>query len=196
MTVTSSIDPIDLFKKWLAEAERSEPVNPEAAALATVSPDGMPSSRMILVKGVDERGFVFYTNLESSKAHDLAANPKASLCFYWKSLKRQVRVEGIVEMVDEAEADAYFASRPRAARIGAWASKQSQSLEGRFELEARVAKYTARFHVGDVPRPDFWSGFRIVPGDIEFWRERSFRLHDRTIYHRQQDGWTMKRLYP
>lgn len=196
MTVTTSEDPISLFKDWLADAERSEPNNPNAMTLATVTPDGAASARMILLKGVDERGFTFYTNLGSRKAEQLSVNPRAALCFYWKSLKRQVHVEGTVERVDDAEADAYFATRPRGAQIGAWASKQSRPMEGRFRLEARVAKYTAKFHVGTVPRPDFWSGFRVVPEHIEFWREQPFRLHDRVVYHRDGGGWRKERLYP
>ncbi len=196
MTVTTSENPISLFKDWLADAERSEPNDPNAMTLATVTPDGAASARMVLLKGVDERGFTFYTNLGSRKAEQLSANPGAALCFYWKSLKRQVQVEGTVERVDDAEADAYFATRPRGAQIGAWASKQSHPMEGRFRLEARVAKYTAKFHVGTVPRPDFWSGFRVVPERIEFWREQPFRLHDRVVYHRDGGGWTRQRLYP
>ena len=196
MTVTTSEDPISLFKDWLADAERSEPNDPNAMTLATVTPDGEASARMVLLKGVDERGFTFFSNLESRKAEQLSANPGAALCFYWKSLKRQVRVEGTVERVDDAEADAYFATRPRGAQIGAWASRQSRPMEGRFRLEARVAKYTAKFHVGTVPRPDFWSGFRVIPQQIEFWREQPFRLHDRVVYHRDGAGWTRQRLYP
>ena len=196
MAVATSEDPISLFKDWLADAERSEPNDPNAMTLATVTPDGAASARMILLKGVDERGFTFYTNLGSRKVEHLSANPGAALCFYWKSLKRQVQVEGTVERVDDAEADAYFATRPRGAQIGAWASRQSHPLEGRFRLEARMAKYTAKFHVGTVPRPDFWSGFRVVPQLIEFWREQPFRLHDRVVYHRDGGGWRKERLYP
>ncbi|MFQ5619175.1 MAG: pyridoxamine 5'-phosphate oxidase [Rhodospirillales bacterium] len=196
MTVTNSEDPIGLFKDWLADAERSEPNDPNAMTLATATADGAASARMVLLKGVDERGFTFYTNLGSRKAEQLSANPRAALCFYWKSLKRQVRVEGTVERVDDAEADAYFATRPRGAQIGAWASRQSHPMDGRFQLEARVARYTARFHVGTVPRPDFWSGFRVFPEHIEFWRDQPFRLHDRVVYHRDGGGWTRQRLYP
>ena len=196
MTVTTGEDPIGLFKDWLADAERSEPSNPNAMTLATVTSDGAASARMVLLKGVDERGFTFYTNLGSRKAEQLSANPRAALCFYWKSLKRQVQVEGTVERVDDAEADAYFATRPRGAQIGAWVSRQSHPLEGRFRLEARMAKYTAKFHVGTVPRPDFWSGFMVVPERIEFWREQPFRLHDRVVYHRDGGGWRKERLYP
>lgn len=199
MTVTESSetnDPIAEFKTWLADAEASEPINPNGVALATSTPDGTPSVRMVLLKGVDERGFVFYTNSNSQKGLELAANPKASLCFYWRSLGKQVRVDGAVEEVSAEEADAYFQTRDRGARIGAWASKQTRPLEGRFDLEKRVAEYTAKFNIGNIPRPDFWTGYRIVPGIIEFWTEQLFRLHDRLVYHRTEDGWTTERLYP
>jgi pyridoxamine 5'-phosphate oxidase len=151
---------------------------------------------MVLLKGVDARGFVFYTNKTSRKAKELNANPKAALCFHWKSLRRQVRVEGAVEAVNDAEADAYFAERPRVSQLGAWASKQSRPLKGRFELEARVAKYTARFNIGSVPRPPFWSGFRLAPESIEFWEDQAFRLHMRFVFRRDDGGWTMEELYP
>jgi pyridoxamine 5'-phosphate oxidase len=151
---------------------------------------------MVLLKDVDHRGFTFYTNLDSRKGEELIANPAAAMTFHWKSLRRQVRIEGTTEVVDDAEADDYFATRARLSQIGAWASKQSRPLEGRFELEKRVARYTAKFHVGAVPRPENWSGFRLVPTRIEFWKSMEFRLHDRLVYHRADDGWTSERLYP
>ena len=196
MTITKKEDPIELFEAWFAEARESEPDDPEAMDLATATPSGVPSARMVLLKGVDQRGFTFYTNLDSRKGEELLANPVAALTFYWKSLRRQVRVEGTTEVVDDAEADAYFATRLRLAQIGAWASKQSRPLEGRFELEKRVARYTAKFHVGPVPRPKNWSGFRLVPTRIEFWKSMEFRLHDRLVYYLGDDGWTSERLYP
>lgn len=189
-------DPIALFRTWFAEAEKSEPSDPNAVALGTAMPCGLPSVRMVLLKDVDHRGFTFYTNLGSRKGREIELNPNAAMCFHWKSLRRQVRVEGHVTPVAAEEADAYFASRPRLSRIGAWASKQSQPLAGRFELEKRVAEYTAKFNVGEIPRPDFWSGFRLVPDRIEFWSEAQFRLHDRIVYHAGEDGWTTERLYP
>jgi pyridoxamine 5'-phosphate oxidase len=196
VAVRLQTDPFVQFRAWMAEAERAEPNDPNAMTLATVGPDGQPSARMVLLKGVDDQGFVFYTNLGSRKARELDANPKAALCFHWKSLRRQVRIEGAVEAVTEAEADAYFATRPRISQIGAWASKQSQPLIGRFELEARVAKYTARHAVGTVPRPPFWSGYRLMPDAIEFWEDRPFRLHMRHLYRRHAEGWRGQELYP
>jgi len=192
----ATADPIGLFQQWLIEAAEKEPLNPDAAALATADASGRPSVRMVLVRGVDARGFVFYTNSESQKGLELAENDKASLCFYWKSLLRQVRVDGLVAKVDDSESDAYFASRARASQIGAWASIQSRPLDGRFDLERRVAEYTAKFHIGTVPRPPFWQGYRVIPECIEFWQERRFRLHDRIVYNKVSDGWTIERLYP
>lgn len=190
-------DPIELFRRWLSEAEHSEPNDANAAALATADAQGRPSVRMVLLKGVDAAGFVFYTNLESRKGRELAENPNAAMCFHWKSRRRQVRVEGPVEPVSEAEADAYFASRPRGSQIGAWASQQSRPLSGRFELERRIGEYAARFGLGKVPRPPHWSGFRIRPAAVEFWEDRPFRLHDRFVYQREEDGtWRVEQLFP
>lgn len=191
-------DPLALFHAWLGEATAHEPNDPNAMALATVDADGLPDVRMVLLKEADERGFVFYTNAESAKGGELAANPKAALCFYWKSLRRQVRVRGPVTPVSEGESDAYFATRPRGSRIGAWASQQSRPLESRFALEAAVAKFTAKFGVGEVPRPPYWHGFRILPLQIEFWHHRLFRLHERVVFSRSQAGeaWSKTRLYP
>ncbi|HYE50325.1 MAG TPA: pyridoxamine 5'-phosphate oxidase [Azospirillaceae bacterium] len=197
MDIAQGHDPFALFRAWLAEAEAAEPNDPNAMSLATVGPDGMPSARIVLLKGLDERGFVFYTNTESRKGDQLGAHPKAALCFHWKSLRRQIRVEGEVERVTEAEADAYFQSRPRGSRIGAWASVQSRPLPDRATLEARVAEFTARFGEAEIPRPPHWSGYRVVPGRIEFWQDREFRLHDRRLFVRAAGGgWTDERLYP
>ena len=191
-------EPLRLFAEWLAEAERSEPNDANALALATVDADGLPNVRMVLLKAVDGRGFVFYTNYESQKGQELLSAQKAALCFHWKSLRRQVRIRGLIETVSDAEADAYFASRPRESRIGAWASQQSRPLKGRFELETAVAMYGARYAIGEVPRPPHWSGFRLRPLSIEFWHDRPFRLHDRVVFRRETpDGsWTKTRLYP
>ncbi len=191
-------DPLSLFDEWFAEAEEKEPNDANAMALATADGDGRPSLRMVLLKGADARGFVFYTNLQSRKGGQLAVNPTAALLFHWKSLGRQIRIEGPVSAVDDAEADAYFASRHRSSQIGAWASEQSRPLEGRFALEKRVAEFTARFGVSKVPRPDFWSGFRVLPMRMEFWQDGAFRLHDRFLYSRdhETEPWQVQRLYP
>ena len=192
----SRVDPISRFRDWLAEAEKSEAGDATAAALATADAAGQVTARMVLLKGVDARGFVFYTNLESLKAEQLRANPRAALLFHWPSLNRQVRIEGDAAPIADAEADAYFATRPRGAQIGAWASTQSRPLSGRLALETSVARFTAKFGLGKVPRPAFWSGFRVVPRRIEFWRQRPFRLHDRLVYHREGSQWRTERLFP
>ncbi len=190
-------DPFVLFGEWLAAATESEPNDPTAMALATVGADGMPSSRMVLLKDFDQRGFVFYTNLGSQKGRELLAHPKAALLFHWKTLRRQVRVQGLVSAVTAEEANEYYASRPRHSRVGAWASKQSQAMEGRWVLEKRVAEFAAKFGMGEIPRPDFWSGFRVEAQVIEFWKDGAFRLHDRTRLERQPDGtWSRAVLYP
>src|SRR5580700_7364776 len=181
---TEADEPVRLFAAWFAEAKRAEPINPDAMALATVDPDGLPNTRMVLMKGFDARGFVFYTNLDSIKGHELAAAPKAALTFYWKALQRQVRLRGSVEAVSNEEADAYFATRSRMAQIGAWASKQSSALESRMAFEKAIARFTAKFAIGTVPRPSYWSGYRVVPSEIEFWQEKLYRLHDRIVFRR------------
>jgi len=189
-------NPFTLLQEWYDEAKELEPNDPNAIALATVGADGMPSVRMVLLKDFGPDGFVFYTNLESRKAEQLRAHPKAAFVMHWKSLRRQVRVEGDVSPVGDEEADAYFATRDRGSQIGAWASQQSRPLGSRYELEKRVAQFSAKYAVGKVPRPPYWSGFRIHPQRIEFWQDKRFRLHDRLVYLREGDGWTTERLYP
>jgi pyridoxamine 5'-phosphate oxidase len=185
-----------LFEAWFEEAKASEPNDPNAVALATATPDARPSVRMVLLKGHDERGFVIYTNLDSRKGDELAANPHAALLFHWKTQRRQVRIEGPVEPVTDAEADAYFATRSRDSQLGAWASDQSRPLDLRATFEARVEQMRARFEGGDVPRPPRWSGFRVLPERIEFWQDRAFRLHERRLFTRAGEGWTESMLYP
>ncbi len=195
---TEKSEPFALFDEWLAEAAKTEPNDPNAVALATVDSEGLPDVRMVLLKGFDSQGFVFFTNFESQKGQEILGSMKAAMCFHWKSLRRQVRIRGLVEIVSKEEADAYYATRPRGSRIGAWASKQSRPLESRFALEKAVAEYTARYAIGEIPRPDYWSGFRICPTSIEFWHDRPFRLHDRLVFSREtlEGDWGKTRLYP
>jgi pyridoxamine 5'-phosphate oxidase len=195
---TQADEPLRLWHAWFDEAVKSEPRDPNAMSLATVDPDGMPDVRTVLLKGIDERGFVFYTNTESQKGRELAANPKAGLLFHWKSLNRQVRVRGPVERVTPQEADTYFSTRPKQAQIGAWASQQSRPLESRLAFEKAVALYAAKYAISTVPRPPHWSGYRIVPISIEFWHDRPFRLHDRVEFRRDALGapWSKTRMYP
>ena len=188
--------PFDQFALWRADAEASEPNDPNALALSTVDADGMPNVRMVLLKGFDQRGFVIYTNFESAKGTELLGAGKAAMCFHWKTLRKQVRIRGTISVVDNAEADDYYNSRPRGSRIGAWASKQSRPLESRFALEKEVAKFTAKFATGAIPRPPHWSGFRLEPQTIEFWTDGKFRLHDRKVFTRADDGWDVTTLYP
>lgn len=189
-------NPIALFQEWLSEAEKQELNDPTAMALATVDSAGNPDVRMVLMRGIDERGFVFFTNLESAKGKQLAGRSSAALCFHWKSLRRQVRVRGPAEPTSVEEADAYFASRPRGSRIGAWASQQSRPLESRLALEKAVAAVTLKYPLGEIPRPPYWSGFRVRPEEIEFWADRNFRLHERLLFRRAAEGWEATRLYP
>ncbi|MBT3069375.1 pyridoxamine 5'-phosphate oxidase [Rhodomicrobium sp. Az07] len=195
---TQASDPLPLFDAWLKEAERSEPNDPNAMTVATADAGGMPNVRMVLLKSVDERGFVFYTNFESTKGRELLANPQAALLFHWKSLRRQVRVRGLVDQVSAEEADAYFASRPLGSRIGAWASKQSRPLESRAALGEAVKHFGKLFAGIEPKRPPYWSGFRVVPLEIEFWHDRQYRLHDRIVFRRENrdDGWTKTQLFP
>ncbi|MGE7371122.1 pyridoxamine 5'-phosphate oxidase [Neorhizobium sp. NPDC001467] len=195
---TEENEPFSLFGAWLRDATASEINDPNAVAVATVDEDGLPNVRMVLLKGYDERGFVFYTNFESQKGREILGQKKAAMVFHWKSLRRQVRLRGEVEVVSDQEADDYYATRPRGSRIGAWASKQSRPLEGRFALEKAVAEYTARYAIGDIPRPAHWSGFRIRPVSMEFWHDRPFRLHDRVEFRRDtpEGDWQKVRMYP
>lgn len=191
-------EPFTLFSQWLDEAQETEPNDPNAMALATVDASGMPNVRMVLLKGFDEQGFVFYTNSNSQKGSEIDVNAKAAFVMHWKSLRRQVRARGAVQMVSAQEADEYFASRPRLSRIGAWASAQSSEMQNRFDLEKAVAEVTLKYPIGDIPRPPHWNGYRIVPQSIEFWHDRPYRLHDRVEYFKNmpEQGWQKKRLYP
>ena len=197
---TEASEPLKLFAAWFAEASRSEPNDPSAMAVATVDSDGLPDLRMVLMKDYDERGFVFYSNSESAKGRQLEGNMQAAANFHWKSLRRQVRVRGPVEIAPDEMADAYFASRPRDARIGAWASQQSRLLESRFAFEKAIARQALRFGLGDIPRPPYWIGYRIMPVQIEFWHDRPYRLHDRIVFRRDPGSgpadWRKERLYP
>ena len=192
-------DPFEVFNSWMDKASRSKTNNPNAMTLATCGKDGRPSARMVLLKDISADGFTFYTNLDSPKSHQLVENPFAALLFHWKTLNRQIRIEGGVEQVSDAEADTYFATRPRASQLGAWASHQSQPLDGWGELEKRVAMYTAKFHVGTVPRPEFWSGFRLHPERFEFWEEGNFRLHKRFVFtpsNSETKKWDVQQVFP
>ena len=195
--MTYLTDPFAWFAAWMHEAEQTEPRDANAMTLATTTPDGRPSARVVLLKGVDPRGFVFYTNTQSRKGEELGANPRAALLFYWKSLGRQIRIEGAIEHATDAEADAYFATRHRVSRLGAWASDQSRLLDSRPTLESRLAEAEARFPDEDVPRPPYWSGYRVKPEHFEFWQDMPFRLHDRTVFTRGPDGeWRSHKLFP
>jgi pyridoxamine 5'-phosphate oxidase len=196
MSETEAQDPFELFVAWYAEAKAAEPSDPEAMTVVSATLEGRPSARMVLLKEVDERGFVFYSNTESRKGVELLANRQGAILFHWKSLRRQVRAVGDIEIVSDEEADAYFASRARGSQIGAWASEQSRPLQTRLALEKRVARFAAKFGLRKVPRPPHWTGFRLVPDELEFWRDGAFRLHHRLAYYREDGGWRTAQLYP
>jgi pyridoxamine 5'-phosphate oxidase len=199
MAITNTDNPFSLFNEWFEQAKQAEINEPTAVTLATANKEGRPSARMVLLKHHDDNGFVFYTNLESRKGDELRENPFAALLFHWKSLKRQIRIEGSIEPVQDSEAEAYFASRDRGSQIGAWASDQSRAMSGRFELEKNIAKFAAKFGVGAIPKPDHWSGFRLRPDYFEFWDDGKFRLHDRIVYKQGADAtkaWDTERLFP
>ena len=196
--IAGPFDPFELFQSWMKQAEAAEPADPNAMALATIGAGGAPNVRMVLLKGADASGFVFYSNAESVKGGELAQNPHAAINFHWKSLRKAVRAQGTVAQVSDAEADAYFATRPKDSQIGAWASPQSRPMEGRFVFERAIAEYGVKYALTRVPRPPYWTGWRITPLRIEFWRDRPFRLHDRLVYIRDKadDPWRCERLFP